>query len=249
MILHTRALWLAKAGSRDEEYEDAWASDDSGRLAVSDGASDAFESRLLARALVQAFVRQPPELTPEALQPWLAPAIQSWSDGIRWEQLPWYAAEKARRGGFATLLGLILTPGMPSDSGMNASGSWMAMAIGDACMFHVREDMLRLAFPLESASAFDTTPPLISTRHDYNQHSLADFRTCCGEYLPGDLFLLATDALSAWFLAQVEMDKRPWLDLVAMTSEDFARWAGEMRDQGQMRNDDVTLLILQVSAV
>jgi len=73
--LRVQTFSLPKRGYRPEEYEDAWAHTAT-RLALADGASDAFESRLWAQALVQAFIHQPPESHSAALLDWLVTPIQ-----------------------------------------------------------------------------------------------------------------------------------------------------------------------------
>jgi hypothetical protein len=290
--LHLQAFCLPKAGNRREEYEDAWACDaETGRLAVADGASDAFESRLWAAALVQAFVREPPPSDIEAMLGWLAAPAQVWRAGIRWDQLPWYAAEKARRGAFATLLGLTFTwpsadsadasvhshRSIPSTgSGQALSGTprslrgeaegcdltlddcsatpeqmpvcgWQAVAVGDACLFQVRDDALLSSFPVTEAAAFGTTPPLLSTRADYSRRSLEHLSMAAGECRPDDLFLLATDALAAWFLREIEVGGCPWRSLEELSLLRFGRLVRRLRHEHSLRNDDVTLLLARVS--
>src|SRR5216683_2490624 len=105
MQINVQAFCLPKAGNSPDEYEDAFQYNESARsLAIADGASDAFESRLWAQALVRAFVRQPPMLDANGILEWLKAPIKVWKEGIDWEKLPWYSAEKARRGAFSTFL-------------------------------------------------------------------------------------------------------------------------------------------------
>jgi hypothetical protein len=172
--LRVQMFSLPKQGYRPDEYEDAGAHNTTAtRLALADGASDSFESRLWAQALVQAFIDTPPAPQREALLTWLAAPIQVWRQGIHWEHLPWYAEEKARRGAFATLLGAIFT--WPIADGPDAGGAvaqWQAMAVGDTCLFQVRGADLIACFPVAQAADFGTTPALLSTRLDYNHRSL-----------------------------------------------------------------------------
>jgi hypothetical protein len=234
---------LPKQGYQPEEYEDAWAHTAT-RLALADGASDAFESRLWARALVQAFVQQPPEPHRAALLDWLATPIQVWKEGIHWQQLPWYAEEKARRGAFATLLGVTFAWSTTDSTGETEGVAlWAALAVGDVCLFQIRAEEVIVHFPVQYAADFGTTPPLLSSRLDYNRRSLEALCTCTGECWPGDLFVLASDALAAWFLRQVEAGARPWQCLRDLTADTFAALVTSLRHEGVMRNDDVTLVL------
>jgi hypothetical protein len=250
VTLRVRAFTCPKAGNRPEEYEDAWAYNAAAkRLALADGASDAFESHLWARALVGAFVRQPPVLHCESLLSWLARPQQEWQAGIQWERLPWYAHEKAQRGAFATLLGLTFSPsGTASAPSPDSMAHWTAMAVGDACLFQVREHAVVEHFPVQHAADFGNTPPLLSTRHDYNRRSIRDLKLLQGAGRAGDLFVLATDALAAWLLQQIEGGKRPWPALERLTKGTFLRLIDSLRQTRAIRNDDVTLVLARIAA-
>ena len=239
MQLHVQACALPKAGNRPEEYEDAWATDLAmGRLAVADGASDSFESRIWAHALAEAFVRAPPPT--DGVLAWLAEPAQVWREHIHWDQLTWYAAEKARRGAFATLLGLTI------DAGADAAVTWHALALGDACLLHVCGAALLTAFPLTASADFGNAPPLLATRPEYSRRSLEELQTARGTLATGDLLLLATDAMAAWLLHEIEADRHPWAALVGLDEAGFAALVDRLRAEGALRNDDVTLLIVGV---
>ena len=66
---------------------------------------------------------------------------------------------------------------------------------------------------------------------------------------PGDLLVLATDAVAAWALTQLEAGRPLGLEsLWDMENEDFARWIIRLRDQQQIRYDDSTVILLRVFA-
>jgi hypothetical protein len=239
-----------KAGNASEEYEDAWAfSLASPRVAVSDGATDSFESGLWARALVQHVMADPPGGSAEEMAEWLASPIKAWHDGINWSSLPWYGAEKASRGAFATLVTVEFQD--PPDAGTEVHVGalrYRATAIGDACLFHVQDDQLIVRFPLTLSADFGTTPPLLSTRDDYNRKVLKNFRTMAHEVKPGDLMVLATDAFAAWFLRDFEDGGKPWLRLLALSDTGFEDLVGDLRQGRMMHNDDVTLVVVSVAS-
>jgi hypothetical protein len=241
--LCVQAFSLPKGGSQPEEYEDAWAYNRKTKaLAIADGASDAFESRFWAHALVQAFMREPPPI-PESdfIQRWLEGPIHSWRGQIDWERLPWYAEEKARRGAFAALLGLSFA--LPEQSEEGTSGRWQAMAVGDACLFQVRGDALIAHFPVEQAADFGVTPTLLSTQPAYNVRSLEGLRVCEGEWQPRDLLVLATDALAAWFLREWEAGRQPWQEFIGLNRARWPALVQRLRTEDGVRNDDMTLLL------
>jgi len=244
-----QSFWLQKAGNSVKEYEDASGYDDQTHVAaVADGASDSFESRLWASALVRAFVRRPPLPDQYSILEWLANPIRTWKEAIHWDNLAWYAEEKAARGAFSTLLGVSLIPSSNDPNNQDpACYRWRAIAIGDACLFQLRGDKLVMSFPVENAADFGTTPVLISTQLQYSQRSLKGIRLREGECGRGDSLLLTTDALAAWLLSKEEKGEPAWHRIRSLTREGFAEVVSVAREQGEMRNDDVTLLLLRHS--
>jgi hypothetical protein len=234
-----RAFGLAKAGHGPEEYEDAHAAaPERGRLAVADGATESSFAGAWARLLVEGFVERPAP-RPADWQGWLPPLQARWLAQEGGRPLPWYAAEKARQGAFAAFLGLVLEEA-------RGATRWRAVAVGDCCLFHVRGDRLLRAFPLRRADDFTNTPWLVGTPTPAGALvRKGAFRTCRGRCRPGDRLWLATDALSQWFLREVEAGQRPWEalgELLEAPDDAFAAWVGERRSDGALHNDDVTLL-------
>lgn len=242
---------LHKAGTETRLYEDAYAFDEaSGRAAVADGASDAFEAGVWARLLVATFVHTPPAAEPGAFLEWLQGPARAWKATLNWSAMPWYAEQKAREvGGLATLLGFRLEA-LDEAAGTSAA-AWSALAVGDACLLHVRKHDVLMRFPIESADAFGTAPPLLSTRlqHDKAMLESGELRHYGGTCQPGDLFLLATDAMAEWLygLADLEDMKLGWESVSNLIEEDFEALIEELRTQAIIRNDDVTLLVLRVA--
>lgn len=232
---------LPKVGNREDEYEDAYAWEESiKRIAVADGATDAFESRLWAEVLVHSFVHQHIFLKQHEFRCWIEASAQKWKDQIHWKTLSPSAEEKARRGAFATFLGVCFF-----ESG-KSSENWWAWAVGDACLFHIQNDILRIAFPIDRVEDFGTTPAMLSTRLDY---SLRNYKNPCskrerGECRQGDVLILATDAIAAWFLQEVAAGRQPWQGWQEWTQDTFKDRFDQLRITGEMRNDDVTLLFV-----
>jgi len=227
------AFQLPKAGHRSEECEDAFALDpERGRFALSDGASESFAAGDWARRLSAGFVA---EAGPWSR--WLQQARADWAAQFHLRELSWYAETKLQEGAWATLLGVTF-------GGDEESGTWTAMAVGDSCLFHVREDGLLRAFPMRRAGDFNNQPALIgSIRASRRVHRLR----LKGTYQRGDRFFLMTDALAAWFLQQYENKERPWTRLASLASpSDFEEFIAALRTGNAIRNDDVTLLCIGI---
>lgn len=247
--LKIKTFTLPKAGNKQEEYEDAsdYTLKNAKRLVIADGASQGFESKKWAISLVSSFIEKNPAFEKGEIEDWLKTPIDEWKGAINWKILPWYAEEKARRGAFSTLLGI--------DFGNNSSNRWQAIAVGDSCLFQLREDKVISHFPIESSKDFDSTPDLISTRKDYNSSSLENLKIFSGDCKPNDLFILATDAFSAWFLSLIEAGQKPWKVFFELARIDapkkvecriFRELINYLRDRGRMQNDDVTVMLAEV---
>ncbi len=241
-----RAFWLPKNGSTPEEYEDALAADPQlGRFAVADGATESVFAGQWARLLVDQFVAAFESESGKTTS-WLLRVWDLWSVSLRGQDLKWYAQEKLRtEGANATFLGLWF------DDCSEQSGRWRALAVGDTCLFHTRKDELIEAFPLTQSEQFGNQPPLISSRLSPEVIEEQRVKWAEGQLESRDRLWLMTDALAHWCLAEHEAERNPWDSLEgwlepAATNAGFSTWVEGLRDAGQLRNDDVTLLVVSV---
>jgi hypothetical protein len=249
LTLQISAHALHKEGTEPRQCEDACAYDAArGLAAIADGASDAFESGAWARLLVTTFIHNPPADDPTQLAAWVAGPARAWHASLHWEDMAWYADQKAREvGGLATLLGFHLEQDAP------LPGMWHALAVGDACLLHLRDRAVLTRFPVLEATAFDATPTLLSTHPAHNEtlQDGEDIHVMYGSCRAGDIFLLATDALAEWLytipsLHDETSDLPDWHTLTTLLEEDFEAVINQLRTHHALRNDDVTLLVLRV---
>lgn len=254
LTLSTTAFTLHKEGIASARCEDAYAVDPNGRrVAISDGASDSFESRSWAQLLSDAFVQAPPELTPEAFSTWLKGLARAWNASIDWSELAWYAEQKAREvGGLATFLGLCIDE--ETNGSQNGSNKkWRAIAVGDACMIQVRGNKVLEKFPVSDAESFGDTPALVSTiLHHQEQLVEAGLSIKKGSCEIGDLFILATDALAEWLYRVISYEGEErhlptWDQIVKLISFDFSTLVCLLRATGALHNDDSTLVLVRIA--
>jgi hypothetical protein len=267
LTLRLRALHAPKEGNTESEYEDAFACQkpptpppgggtagaaaaaarppqmSSFTVAVSDGASSSVFARQWARLLVNDFARGPFPPAPDANER-VTLLGRKWRQQVEAGPLPWYAQEKLVQGSHASLLVVTWD--------LQGQRTFSARAIGDSCLFVIRDDALHHAFPVTKSSDFGNHPTLLSTelgRASSDGAGVAPlpptFAALDRPYEPGDRFLLMTDALAGWFLAEYEGGRKPWNHLPA-EQKAFAPWLQVRRDSGAMKNDDVTLLVLSV---
>jgi hypothetical protein len=222
------AFALPKHGHKPEEYEDACAGDpERGRFAVADGASESAFAASWARILVTAFVK-----VPGSWSDWLPAARKRWRTRVEGRDMPWYAETKFQEGAQATLLGVAF-----------AEANWHAKAVGDSCLFQVRNNNLVRSFPISRSADFTNHPALLGSRPRGTTRLKSKRQHIKGDWQPHDKLFLMTDALAQWFLRKVEAGGKPWQELREIGSnEDFARWVNQQRQTGLLRNDDVTLV-------
>lgn len=245
MPISVRRFWLPKAGNREEEYEDAtWparslrAEHAPVRCAIADGATESAFAGHWARQLVRAYGAGAFE--DHNLAHTLRVEQTRWQAEVLSRPLPWYAEEKARSGAFAALLGVTL-----EEDGADGRHRWRALAVGDCALLHVRDGVLLHSFPAQDAAFFTSRPVLIPSVGAQHETVVRNLRQCAGEFLPGDVLYLVTDALGQWLLSRIECGESPWVRVeaaIARRRRDFVHWIGDLRNHGQMRNDDVTLV-------
>ena len=261
MLAITSTFWIPKRGSSVEEYEDAvWVGPDGSgsgeancqslRVAVADGASESLLAGRWARRLVKVFGSERTTQTRSAFVVAYQSAVGGWDDEVaqytkdreeRSAPIQWYEEPGLAKGAHATLIAAEFRDGRGG-----RAPTWSACAVGDSCLFQVRNELLYASFPLTEASAFTYQPPLLPSRGIEDAVLRRNVSRKAGDWERGDSFYIVTDALAAWFLSVIESGGRPWeplRDLDTLDAElDFAEWVEKQRSIGQMANDDTTLV-------
>jgi hypothetical protein len=238
-LVNWKPFHVPKRGYTEKQYEDYGDGDDlQGRFAVADGASESSFAKQWAKILVEKFLKAP-ILGEGQWEYWLPQLQRLWCEKVDNIELPWFAQPKADAGAFATLLGLTL----------EGDGTFRAVAVGDACLFHRRGKGIKY-FPIQQSSDFNTTPPLIGSRlppDDIVRNR--KHREYVGTWKPDDVFLLMTDALAAWYMQHCETKRFPpfQIDPTQAPDEDTFRERVEaLRSVGKIKDDDVTLVRIEV---
>lgn len=236
-------------------------------VGVCDGATESALAKnwaaLLARTVAEEAMRLPDLLEQgPAFEQFAASVVDRWDPWLaqytkeRVEDgrpLKWYEHTKLAEGAFATLLAVRVDPDAEpraeadaSDDGEPTPGwRWRVAALGDSCLFHLRDDRLLTSFPVEAADDFGTVPDLFGSRN-HDAALLAErTRFLQGDCLPGDRLVLATDALAAWYLSAPDRlaAVRELLEFSGPDDLDrFGDWLNGLRERKQLRNDDVAVV-------
>lgn len=227
--LHWRSFLVPKDGHAADECEDAVAGDPAaGRFAVADGASESFAAGEWARLLVGTFVEHGPG------RDWLAGPRYVWNRLHAGQPASWYTEEKRAAGGHATFLGLTT----------RAAGDhfeWEAVAVGDACLFHLVAGSCLSSFPLGRAGDFTSSPTLVNSLRGQPHWKVEH-----GVLRPGETLLLTTDALAQCLLESADAGAFVGTSFLTMEhDDDFILWVAAARASGRLRNDDVALGIVE----
>lgn len=257
-MLTARILWMPKAGSPEEEWEDGAALDlANNSFALFDGTSTSARSYDWSELLSRTWFEH--NLGPIDLA-----GVKAWVDHscVQWAAVlsttsrldagaivpDWLRKATAD---MTTAQATILTVTLMGASGDVAPTTWLAGAIGDTCLFHIRGTSLVRSFPIEDAAGFSTLTAAVSSDMDENALMLERYwEEQSGVLLPGDILVGATDALAEWCLRENDPDiwyVLPRLDQASL--RELVTHARHLPPDRRMRDDDVTLAVVAVDGV
>lgn len=256
--IHWKAFSIQKQGNPPDENEDAFRPDRvegcipldrEFNCALSDGATQTTFSGLWANLLVSEAARQP--VSAQGLQNIVRKAQKQWDRTLSGYDLPWHAEEKVKQGAHATLVWLSLKG---SRSKKDNGGSWRAIAVGDSCLFQVRNNQLKAAFPIAHSTEFGNRPVLLPSlsRRNPGQGNILHDSQLEGTWEVGDEIFLATDAFAAWFLEELENGSTPVQTVKEKVlkfpdcQRAFDLWIKDMRRIRAIKNDDTTLIRIRM---
>ncbi len=208
---------------------------DVGRIAVSDGASESFDSKTWAHILATRFAK-----SSELGADWLMEAIADYTNRYYPANLSWSKRAAYERGSFATLLGLELCI---------ENSTVDLLSVGDSLAVLLDGTELIETFPYLRAAEFHQRPRLISTRNSLNSFITSPdfFVNHCrqwslrGRMVP--IVLCMTDAIAEWALRNSEEGHPVWEALTKINDlADLEDIVLRERQAKTMRIDDTTLV-------
>ena len=246
--LTTKSFRTHKEAESLDDCQDAWdLNDEEGRYAIADGATHSFFPREWATLLVEHFCKSPDlPLAKTDWQDWISLIQQKWYEQVEAkvnERNLFYLTNSfnAKESAASTFIGIKFN---------KDSGEWDAMVMGDSCLFH-KSDFGVKSYPIENSADFTNHPEVFASFAKDN-HSEPTFES--GQAKPGDIFILATDALSKWILEYKETGELDAaLDTLKAVESDehFHQFVHKARYDETicLVNDDVTLMLISVEEV
>ena len=221
-----------------EEIEDALQIDTiTARAAISDGASESFDSKTWAQLLVKAFLR-----SPGLNSKWLSDVVRHYNGRYDLSTLSWSKCAAFERGSFASLLGV---------EESSAHKDIEILSVGDSLAVLLVGVNFVDSFPYKNFLQFQNRPELFCTNPAHNGFlSAPDFfsrhqRTWSLDSVEKPRLLCMTDALGEWALKMAHEGNPQWETLSSITDmSQLEKIVIREREQRRMRVDDVTLVSL-----
>lgn len=220
-----------------ESNEDkAAVSEDGLNVALCDGASESYNSRLWAKLLAEKYVANS-AVGPE----WVRQAVASYVLEHDFASMSWSKQAAFERGSFATLLGV---KSHPDQSLVEV------LAIGDCIAFLTDGDRLVDSWPFDDPEQFKQRPTLLSTQSELNAFVDDEgFPASCARTfdiagLAQPRIFCMSDAIGEWALRVASEDKgiSKWNEL--LDPGRLAEVVVEQRAAKRMRIDDSTVIVL-----
>lgn len=232
---------VPKVFDSEEFNEDAYAlSLDSGRIAVSDGATNSYDSRTWAELIVNQFVSDP-----AVTNDWINLLLEKYNLQHDYISMSWSQQAAFEKGSFASLIGVENYPHHQTVD---------VLAVGDSLAVLLDQTKFIDSFPYVLSEEFNQRPELLSTldAHNsflnshcfYSKHhktwSISDYSR--------PLLLCMTDALGQWALSNKENGTPVWEKLCGIRSRDqLQELVTQERASKNMKLDDVTFILVDLT--
>lgn len=225
---------VAKDPNRPDLNEDAFQLDSHGHVfALSDGASESYDSKSWAKMLVNKYIENQ-----NFDYEWVEQTQRDYVSTVDFQSLSWSKQLAFDRGSFATLLGM-----------STIDCTCRIFSIGDCLAAYSKNGKFYDSFPFKHPADFDARPQLLSTVNHLNEFTHNNFFNLDdhqAEWMleEGDVIFLMTDALGQWFLREadkVENNSIKTLSAIS-TQDEFQYLILSLRTDRRIKLDDSTVL-------
>ncbi|MCA2671459.1 MULTISPECIES: PP2C family serine/threonine-protein phosphatase [unclassified Microcystis] len=219
-------------------------------FAIADGATQSFYSSIWSKLLVDYFCENP-QIDKNNWQEWLELIQKEWLERVTAElktaksgNNPAWIDIQNRLNRFesatSTFIGLQFIENQAKIS-----------IVGDSCLFIFQGNQLIQTYLLKKSTDFNNQPEYFGSRSKNNDHEpkFLDIELKYKQHSDKLYFVLATDALAEYIFKYTEQQRDILTTLLGIDSqqnfEKFVEYARH-NDTIKMKNDDVTLMILEV---
>lgn len=219
-------------------------------FAIADGATQSFYSSIWSKLLVNYFCKNP-EIDQNNWQKWLKPIQEKWLKEVRAE------SEKAEKGNYPARVEIQnrlnrFESATSTFIGLQFIENQAKLSIvGDSCLFIFQGNQLNKTYLLQKSTDFNNQPEYFGSRSKNNDYEpkFLDIELKDKQHSDKLYFVLATDALAEYIFKYTEQQRDILTTLLTINSEqefeNFVKYARQ-DDTIKMKNDDVTLMILEV---
>jgi len=228
-------------------------------FAIADGATQSFYSSIWSKLLVNYFCENP-QIDKNNWQEWLKPIQQKWLEKVTAElgkaksdnNPAWIEIQNCLsrfESATSTFIGLQFLENQAKVS-----------IVGDSCLFIFRGNQLIKTYLLEKSTDFNNQPGYFGSRSKNNDHEpeFLDIKLKYKQHSDKLYFVLATDALAEYIFKYTEQRRdilttllkiNPQQEFDINSQQEFENFVTSARHDNtiKMKNDDVTLMILEVS--
>ena len=212
------------------------------RFAISDGVSISFFSEIWSKILTHRYVENSTPLDGN----FLTQCQKEWQKNIieiiKQPDVKWFVKAKYNKKEFAaaTFIGLQL---------LEEEQKWTVQSIGDSFLFFIPKDCSDFdkitTYPNEKGFVFDNYPNYLASignNHRGKRHISTK------KNLEEGTFILMTDAIAEWFVKELKEDVQGAVNLLSNieSQEHFLQIVQEKRLDDSLKNDDTTILIIEV---
>ncbi|NCS40693.1 MAG: protein phosphatase 2C family protein [Microcystis aeruginosa BS13-10] len=220
-------------------------------FAIADGATQSFYSSIWSKLLVDYFCENP-QIDKNNWQEWLELIQQKWLEEVKAE------LEKAKSGN--NFAWIEIYNGL--ERSKSATSTFIGLQfienqakisiVGDSCLFIFQGNQLIQNYLLKKSTNFNDRPGYFGSRSKNNddyEPKFLDIELKYKQHSDKLYFVLATDALAEYIFKYTEQQRDILTTLLGIDSQqNFEKFVEYARhdDTIKMKNDDVTLMILEV---
>lgn len=250
MLTHVTRLRYWKSDHNEALCEDACGEDSThGLFVVADGVGTTLFSATWADFLVHYYLAVPLlSNDPFEVEWWIRQAQQQFKDAfpVQEHNMAWNAMQKIHdQGSYSTLAALRAITSEPTRV------QAQCLAMGDSCIFvcgPAREQPV--SFPLSNPADFNKAPICLPSKSGVFHRYFHRYHTMTFDLVPGDVVVLATDAVARWILsAGSDRYDDPKQALQAVAQQTVASWPTfieECRQSHEMLDDDSTAIVIHL---